>query len=300
MDLSIVGLRVFREIAERGSFTSAAVALGYTQSAVSRQIAALERATRADLFERRPSGVRLTAPGRVLLRHAAVVLDELDAARRELGGLPVEDGAVRLGAFPSAGAALLPRALAALRRSHPGIDVTTREAGTPSLVRALRAGSLDLAVLALAPPFRAPDAETPGLVLERLAEQEMLVAVPAGHALVRSDSDTVRLAELRGQRWIASRSTGDETLLGVWPGLDERPLIAHSTRDWLTKLQLVAAGCGLTTVPTLIAPAVPAGIRLLRVADGPEEVRRLVLARLPGPLAPSADHLRRALRDASS
>ena len=300
MDLSIVGLRVFREIAERGSFTSAAVALGYTQSAVSRQIAALERATRADLFERRPSGVRLTAPGRVLLRHAAVVLDELDAARRELGGLPVEDGAVRLGAFPSAGAALLPRALAALRRSHPGIDVTTREAGTPSLVRALRAGSLDLAVLALAPPFRAPDAETPGLVLERLAEQEMLVAVPAGHALARSDSDTVRLVDLRGQRWIASRPTGDETLLGVWPGLDERPLIAHSTRDWLTKLQLVAAGCGLTTVPALIAPAVPAGIRLLRVADGPQEMRRLVLARLPGPLAPSAGHLRRALRDASS
>jgi DNA-binding transcriptional LysR family regulator len=115
-----------------------------------------------------------------------------------------------------------------------------------------------------------------------------------------SDSGTVRLDELRGQRWIASRSTGDETLLGVWPGLDERPLIAHSTRDWLTKLQLVAAGCGLTTVPALIAPAVPPGVRLLRVADGPEEVRRLVLARLPGPIAPSASHLRQALRDASS
>jgi DNA-binding transcriptional LysR family regulator len=300
MDLSIVGLRVFREIAERGSFTSAAGALGYTQSAVSRQIAALEQATRAELFERRPTGVRLTPAGRVLLRHAGVVLDELDAAGRELGGLPAEDGNVRLGAFPSAGAALLPRALAALRRSHPGIDVTTREASTPSLVRALRAGSLDLAVLALSPPFRAPDAETPRLVLQTLAEQEMLVAVPVGHALARPDSDTVRLQELRGQRWIASRSTGDETLLGVWPGLDERPRVAHSARDWLTKLQLVAAGCGLTTVPAVIAPAVPPGVQLLRVADGPAEVRRLVLARLPGPLAPPTRHLQHALRDASS
>jgi DNA-binding transcriptional LysR family regulator len=300
MDLSIVGLRVFREIAERGSFTSAAAALGYTQSAVSRQIAALEQTTRSELFERRPTGVRLTPAGRVLLRHAAVVLDELDAAGRELGGLPAEDGVVRLGAFPSAGPLLLPRALAALRRSHPRIDVTTREAATPSLVRALRAGSLDLAVLALSPPFRAPDAETPSLVLETLTEQDLLVAVPAGHALARSDSGTVRLAELRGQRWIASRSTGDETLLGVWPGLDERPRIAHSTRDWLTKLQLVAAGCGLTTVPAMIAAAVPPGVRLLRVADGPKEERRLMLARLPGPLPPPAGHLSHALRAASS
>jgi DNA-binding transcriptional LysR family regulator len=300
MDLSLAGLRVFREIAERGSFTSAAAALGYTQSAVSRQVAALEQATRNELFERRPTGVRLTPAGRVLLRHAAVVLDQLDAAGRELGGLPAEDGAVRLGAFPSAGAVLLPRALAALRRSHPRIDVTTREAGTPSLVRALRAGSIDLAVLALSPPFRAPDPQAPTLVLETLTDQDLLVAVPAGHALDRPDSDTVRLAELRGQRWIASRSTGDETLLGVWPGLDERPRIAHSTRDWLTKLQLVAAGCGLTTVPALIAPAVPPGVRLLRVADGPREQRRLVLARLPGPLAPPASHLCDALRAAST
>jgi DNA-binding transcriptional LysR family regulator len=261
-------------------------------------MAALEQVTRAALVERHPAGVRLTDAGRVLLRHAAVVLDELDAAGRELSGLPPEGGAVRLGAFASAGAVLLPRALAALRRSHPRVEVSTREASTPALVRGLRAGSLDLTVLALSPPFRPPDAETPSLVLETLAESELLVAVPPGHPLTHTDRGSIRLADLRGQAWIASRSTGDETLLGVWPGLDERARIAHSTRDWLAKLQLVAAGCGLTSVPALLAPVVPAGVRLLRVADGPKETRRLVLGRRPGPLTAPANRLREALHEA--
>jgi len=296
MDLSIVGLRVLREIAERGSFTAAAAALGYTQSAVSRQVAALENATRTAVFVRRRGGVELTAAGRTLLRHAAVILNELDEVGRELGGASSAHGTVRLGAFASAGAVLVPRALLALSRSHPGIDVTTREASSPSLARALRSGSLDLAVLALAPPFRAPDTDSPRLALETLREVGLMVAVPAAHPLAAQDS--LRLADLRGQRWIASRSTGDETVLGVWPGLDERPRIAHVTRDWLAKLQLVAAGCGLTTAPVLIAGAAPAGVRLLPVDDGPRERRRLVLARLPGEARPAVGHVRQALRAA--
>jgi DNA-binding transcriptional LysR family regulator len=297
MNPSMVGLRVLREIAERGSFTGAAEALGYTQSAVSRQVAALETEARAQLFERRPGGVQLTDVGRVLLRHAAAALDELDTAARELDGRAAEGGRVRLGAFTSAGAVLVPRALAALRRSHPGIEVTTREGTTPVLVRALRAGTLDLVVVASAPPFRAPDAETPALALETISERSLLVAVPAASKLAR---DSVRVEDLRGQTWIASPSTGDETLLGVWPGLDGRPQIGHTARDWLTKLQLVAAGCGLTTVPPALASVVPSGVRLVRVEDGPRELRRLVLARLPGrPTRPVAE-LRRVLRAAAA
>jgi DNA-binding transcriptional LysR family regulator len=176
--------------------------------------------------------------------------------------------------------------------------VNTREAATPSLVRALRAGTLDLAVLALAPPFRAPDTESPALVLETLRESSLLVGVPAGHELARRD--TIRVAQLRGQAWIASRAGGDDTPLGAWPGLDERPRISHVTRDWLTKLNLVAAGFGLTTVPASLAPAIPAGIRLLRVEDGPQERRRMVLGRLPGPMSPAAEHLRQALHAATA
>jgi DNA-binding transcriptional LysR family regulator len=292
----MIGLRVLREIAERGSFTAAAAALGYTQSAVSRQVAALETEARATLFERRSGGVRLTPAGRVLLRHAAAALDELDAAARELDGQPEAGGRVRLGAFTSAGAVLVPRALAALRRSHPGIDVTTREGTTPVLVRALRAGTLDIVVIASTPPFRAPDAETPRLTLETLSERSLLVAVPAASSLAR---DSVRLDDLRGQSWIAGPSTGDETLLGVWPGLDGRPQIRHTARDWLTKLQLVAAGCGLTTVPAALASVVPHGVRLVSVEDGPRELRRIVLASLPGRTNPPVAELRRVLRAAA-
>ena len=219
--VSLPGLRVFREVAERGTLTAAAAALGYTQSAVSRQIASLERAARAPLLERRHDGVRLTAAGHVVLRRAVTVLDQIDATARELAGLPAEAGTVRLGWFTSAGAWLLPRAIAALRRSHPAVTVTTREGSTPALVRALRAGSLDLAVLASAPPFRPPDAESPPLDVQVLAERSLCLAVPATHPLGRED--TADVADLRGQRWIASPSAGEENLMGVWPGLDERP-----------------------------------------------------------------------------
>lgn len=149
--VSLTALRVFCAVAEQGSFTAAAVSLGYTQSAVSRQIASIERVAGAELLERRRDGVRLTAAGHVVIRRATVVLDEIDATARELSGLPGQAGTVRLGWFPSAGAVLLPAALAELRRSDPGLHVVSREGSTPALVRALRAGGLDLALLAAAP-----------------------------------------------------------------------------------------------------------------------------------------------------
>jgi DNA-binding transcriptional LysR family regulator len=297
-DVSLVSLRVLREVAERGTLTAGAGALGYTQSAVSRQIASLERAARAPLLERRRDGVRLTAAGHVVLRRAVTVLDQIDATARELAGLPAEAGTVRLGWFASAGAVLLPRAVAALRRSHPAITVSTREGSTPALVRALRAGTLDLALLASAPPFRPFDGESPPLAVRTLAERSLRLAVPAVHPLAAHDC--VDIADLRGQRWIAGSSVGDERLMGVWPGLDERPVIAHTARDWLAKLHLVAAGCGLTTVPASLVPAVPPGVRILSVHGGPEERRRLVLARLPSPLTEPAARLADALRVAAA
>ncbi|MFB9685689.1 LysR family transcriptional regulator [Amycolatopsis plumensis] len=293
-DVSLVALRVFREVAERGTLTAAAAALGYTQSAVSRQIASLERVAGTSVLERRPDGVRLTAAGTIVLRRAIAVLGEIDAAGRELAGLPAEAGTVRLGWFPSAGAVLVPRAVAELRRTHAGVTVITREGTTPVLVRALRAGTLDLAVLGSVPPFRPPDAETPALRLETLAERTLRLAVPAGHPL--AGAGPVDVADLRGQRWIAGPSAGEETLMGVWPGLDERPEIAHTARDWLAKLSLVAAGCGLTTVPASLAGAVPPGVRVLEVRGGPAERRRVVLARLPGPPAEPAALLAEVLR----
>ncbi|MEC3918510.1 LysR family transcriptional regulator [Nocardia sp. CDC160] len=301
-DASLTALRVFREVAERGTLTAAAVALGYTQSAVSRQIASLERAAGTPLMERRHDGVRLTPAGRIVARRASAVVDQIDATARELAGIPDDRATVRLGWFASAGAALVPPALERLRRTHPGITVIGREGGTPALVRAVRAGTLDLALVASAPPYRPLDAETPALAVQVLTERSLRIAVPSEHPLARGEH--IDVVDLRGQSWIAG--PGDDTSMGVWPGLDERPVIAHTARDWLAKLRLVAAGCGITTIPASLAPACPPGVRVLAVRGGPSEHRRLLLARLPGPLpepvARVADTLRavavEAVRDA--
>ncbi|MFF3066669.1 LysR family transcriptional regulator [Kitasatospora sp. NPDC057936] len=296
-DVSLTALRVFRTVAEQGTFTAAAASLGYTQSAVSRQMASIERAAGAELLERRRDGVRLTAAGRLVLRRATVVLDEIDAAARELSGLPEEGGTVRLGWVATAGTTLVPQALAALRRGDPGVHVVSREGGTPALVRALRAGSIDLALLSSAPPFRAPDAESPALVVQTLTERPLCLAVPANHPLARGAY--VDAADLRGQRWIAGSASGADRLMGVWPGLDERPEIVHTARDWLAKLHLVAAGCGLTTVSPAMAAAAPPGVRVLPVRGGPQELRRLLLARLPGRPSEPLVRLAAALRSAA-
>ncbi len=295
-DVSLTALRVLRAVAENGTFTAAAAALGYTQSAVSRQIASLEQAAGGPLLERHREGARLTPSGRMLLRRAVVVLDEMDAAARELSGEPVDAATVRVGWIPAAGVSLLPRALTHLRRTDPAITVVSREGYTPALVRALRAGSIDLAVLASAPPFRAPDTESPPLVLLTLTERGLRLAVPAGHPLAHGDY--VDVADLRGQRWIAGPS-GDERLMGVWPGLDERPEIAHTARDWLAKLHLVAAGAGLTTVSAVHSGVAPPGVRIMPVHGGPQELRRLLLARLPGRPTDAARRVADALRTAA-
>src|SRR5580765_7102765 len=113
-DFSPSGLRVLREVAQSGSFSAAARALGYTQSAVSRQVASLEAVAGRRLFDRTRHGVVLTPAGARLLPRASRVLDELDAALREAAGEDVAAGPVRLGAFATAAAGLVPKALASL------------------------------------------------------------------------------------------------------------------------------------------------------------------------------------------
>lgn len=297
MDVSSTGLRVLRQIAESGSFTAAAARLGYTQSAVSRQAAALERSAGTTLFERRPDGVRLTPAGLTLLRHARTILDSLGAAERELTGTAPRSERVRLGLFLSAGAAVLPPALARLAASDPQITVTTIEGTTPALVRALRAGSIDLAVLTSRPPHRPLDGESPRLHVETVADTELVVAAPtAGRFAGRS---AVHVDELVDAPWIAAPTSNSEPLLGVWPGLPARPRVVHSARDWLTKLHLVAGGFGVTTVPLRLAPVLPAGVSLLRVEGAPAEIRRVLVARLPGRPSPAVTAVTRAIVQAA-
>jgi DNA-binding transcriptional LysR family regulator len=279
VEFTPAGLRVLREVAQAGSFSAAAQSLGYTQSAISRQVATLEAAAGRRLFDRGRHGVTLTAAGARLLASATRVLEELDAARRELSGESDAAGPVRLGAFPIAAAGLVPRALATL---PPRFRVTLREATTPALTRALRAGTLDLAVIAQSPPFRPPDGESPSLELTTLSERELAVGVPAHHPL--AGRQAVEVEQLEGQIWVASRSDTGDTLLGVWPGLAERPDVRYLVRDWLAKLQIVAAGLAITTVAPIMLDVLPAGITVIAVRGEPQETRRLALARRPGPL----------------
>jgi DNA-binding transcriptional LysR family regulator len=278
-DFSPTGLRVLREVAQWGSFTAAARVLGYTQSAVSRQVAALEAVAGRALFERRRDGVVLTPAGARLLARAVRVLDELDAALRDTAEPDARAGPVRVGTFATAAAGLLPGALASLPRD---LVVSVREGTTPALARALRAGTLDLAILAQTPPFRPPDAEAPALELTTLAERELVIGVGARHPFARRRA--VEVGELAGQVWVASRSEAGESLLGVWPGLAERPDVRYVVRDWWAKLQLVAAGLAITTLAPVALGVLPNGVRAVAVRGEPQELRRLVLARVPGPL----------------
>jgi molybdate transport repressor ModE-like protein len=289
-DFSPTGLRVLREVAQVGSFTAAARALGYSQSAVSRQVAALEAVAGHQLFERSHDGVVLTPAGARLLPRAVRVLDELDAAVREAAGPEASVGPVRLGAFATAVAGLVPRALASLPRDLP---VVLREGTTPALTRALRAGTLDLAVLARTPPFRPLDAESPPLELTTLSERELVVGVPAGHPL--AGARAVEAHQLEGQVWVASRSDSGDALLGVWPGLAERANVRYVVRDWLAKLQIVAAGLAITTIAPIALDALPDGIKVVAVRGEPQETRRVVLAHRPEPLDAAATRVADAL-----
>ena len=137
--------------------------------------------------------------------------------------------------------------------------VTLREGTTPALTRAIRAGTLDLAVLAQTPPFRPPDTESPALELTTLSERELVLAVPPGHPF--AGARAVEVDELEGQVWVASRSDAGDSLLGVWPGLAERPDVRYVVRDWLAKLQLVAAGLAITTLARSRSTCCPTACR---------------------------------------
>jgi DNA-binding transcriptional LysR family regulator len=263
-DLTLVGLRVVREVAQQGSFSAAAVALGYTQSAVSRQVAAMESAAGTSLFERLSRGVRPTVAGEVLARRAARVLGEVDGAAEEVAG--VRDrlaGRLVVSAFPTAAAVLLPRAIARLRRRHPELGVDLQEAASPVQLRRLRAGRVEVTLLATGDVV--PEQELSGLRHDPIViPRGPGIAVATGHRFC--DQDVIDVADLANQTWIVGTGPVGEPQFGPWPGI-ERPRIGHVVLNWPTRFGLVAAGLGITLVPGLAADSVPRGVRWLPVDD---------------------------------
>jgi DNA-binding transcriptional LysR family regulator len=269
-EFTVVGLRVVREAARHGSFSTAAERLGYTQSAISRQIALMEQAAGRALFERQARGVQPTEAGRVVVRHAEAVLGELDAARQDLQNLDMRPpGRLRVGAFSTAMAALVPRAITALIRQQPQTQVPLREGMSPRLLTSLARGHLDLAVVTL--PQHPPE----GVEATPLLDDPLLVAMAAGHRF--ADRASVTSAMLRNERWIAGSAEPGTTLLGAWTDSSWQPDIAFVARDWVAKLGLVSAGLGITIVPGLAVPTLPPTIAIVRI-DHPTAVRTTAVA----------------------
>lgn len=266
VELTLAGLRVLREVAARGSFTAAAEAMGYTQSSISRQIAGLEAAAGAQLFERETRGVRLTEAGRVLLRHGANVLDQVEAASHELTALrELSTGKVTVGGFPTALTALLPRALAAFSDRHPGVQIALKEGGTPSQLRMLRAGTTDLAVVATS----ADESDDPLLTVDPLLQDPLLLAVSREHPLAAARE--VDLDALAAYQWIIGKDEVGDPQLGLWQRVDWQPRTRFVVKDWTAKLALTASGLGIALVPGLAAPWVRDDVALLAIRT-PDQV----------------------------
>jgi DNA-binding transcriptional LysR family regulator len=262
-EFTLTGMRIVQQVAETGSFTRAAEALGYTQSAVSRQIAAMEAAAGAVIFERSRRGVALTPAGRVVVRRATEILADLAATEVELAGLRDRlAGRLTIGAYPAAAMALVPRAMAQITSGHPGLAVVLAEASTPALLRRLRAGRLDVAVIGVGHGL--PDYDLSELRQTTVLHGRLMVAVSDTHRL--ADRAGITVADLAQEQWIAGAGAPGEPQFGAWPTLRD-PHIAHTSRSWSTRLGLVAAGLGVTVIPGPARPALPAGVRAVAVTD---------------------------------
>ncbi|MFD7677766.1 MULTISPECIES: LysR family transcriptional regulator [unclassified Streptomyces] len=280
-EFTLAGLRIVHQVATAGSFTRAADMLGYTQSAVSRQVAAMEAAAGAPIFDRGRRGAELTPAGQVLVRRAAEILADMAETELELAGLRDRlAGRLTVGAYPTAAMALVPRATAQVTSGHPGLAVVLEEASTPALLRRLRSGRLDVVVIGVGHGL--PEYDLSELRQAAVLRGDLLVVVPETHRLAGHDGTTV--ADLDQELWIVGDGAAGEPQFGAWPTLSD-PRVAYTARSWSTRLALVAAGLGLTVIPDLALPALPKGVRAVPVTDGHWPGRATVVVTRPHPSA---------------
>ncbi|MFE9255076.1 LysR family transcriptional regulator [Streptomyces sp. NPDC006879] len=292
-------LRILRAVAATGSFSAAARELGCTQPAVSQQMKALEQSAGTTLLIRTGREMRLTEAGEALVRHAAGILAGLTAAEEEVAAIAgLRAGRVRLVSFPSGSSTLVPTALAALRRDHPGTRVSLVEAEPPRSVEMLREGDCDVALAfryASTGPAAAPG-EWDDLVVRPVLTDRLVGLVPEGHRL--ADAETVAMADLAGESWIAGCPRCRRHLVEVCEAVGFTPRIDFATDDYPAVVGLVGAGLGVAVLPELAVESVRAkAARVVRVTPPVErEVVALTLpdlARVPA-VAAMLDRLERA------
>lgn len=276
---------------EDGSLAGAARALSYTQPAVAHHVAELEREVGTPLVVRHGRGVRLTQAGQALAAHADAILSRLAAAHEEVAAIAgLRAGRVRIAAYPTAAATLIPRALAALRADFPAVDASLLELEPREALAALRAGDVDLAVTFSYPETRPPTERD--LTTTALLDDPIDVVVPISHPLASASQQ--RLRDLTDETWVAGCTRCRSHLVDTCQHAGYEPSIAFTTDDFVTQQALVAAGLAVAAMPrsTLTAHTDP-GIRALTCPElGARRAEAVVAGdRIPPAVAALRDRL---------
>ncbi|MBB6121424.1 LysR family transcriptional regulator [Nocardiopsis algeriensis] len=296
--LSVDRLRVLHAVAVHGSLRAAAEALHVTNSAVSQQIAKLEREVGRPLVERSGRGIRLTDTADLLVEHAARILSMVQRAEAELEAHHDSvSGDLRLSATPTAVRGLLPQALASLREAHPGLRVELHEEEPRESVQSMVRGEIDLCVVIdwVGSPLTLPGGMSRAPLMEDVGD----IALPADHPLAHRE--ILELDEVLDLPWISwtKGSVCDDWLHGTIRARGGEPVVVHNIEEHQTKLALIAAGIGAAVLPRLGRGRLPEGVRVVPVQ--PALVRQVyAFWRTEASRRPAVRATVRALREAAA
>jgi len=293
--LDVRRMRVLKSVAEEGSIAAAAQALSFTPSAVSQQIATLEREAGVSLVERGPRSIRLTDAGRALVEHTEGILASLEAAEAEIQAIAgVRGGILRLASFPTAYATIMPAAIAEFRSRHPAVELTLTEADPLMSLARVKSGELDLALLYEYDYVPLPEEDA----LERdiLTDDPIRVLLPRGHRETRRRA--VSLDTLAEERWITStaRSSCHEFVSRACRAAGFEPSIGFESDDHGVWQGLVAAGVGVALAPDLALEHLHPGVEARPVALQPLK-RRIYTVYRAGGRSPAIDAMLEVLRE---
>jgi DNA-binding transcriptional LysR family regulator len=288
--LDLKRLRILREVASRGSFSGAADALHLSQSAVSQQVATLEREVRMSLLERTREGPKLTNAGRALVGHADAAIARLEEAERELAAIAgLEGGELRLASFPSASATLLTEAVSSFHDRHPNVRLAISEAEPEESLPGLRSGELDLALTFDYPSVPAPEDRD----LERtlILTESMHLALPKADPL--AEREVVPLAELADEQWLCGTRPSSCAQAVIRAGRDAgfEPRVGLESDDYHVLQGFIAAGLGFTLVPDLVLPTLRPDL-VVRATDPAAPKRRVwATTRARGARSPATEEM---------
>ncbi len=294
--LDVRRLQVLRAVVTSGTVTAAAAHLGYTPSAVSQQVAALERQAGTALLERVGRGVRPTAAGLLLTEHAALIGSAVARAETALADLRAgRTGSLSVRYFATAGSTLVAPALARMRAEYPGVRVDLELTDPDDPLQEVARGRADLAVV-----VRAGDRGGDGFRIVHLLDDPYAAVLPLGHPL--ADRETVGLHELAGEQWVGSEPPGPclEPVTDSCAAAGFSPDFAVRSEDYATAQGFVAAGIGVGLMPGLGLRVRHPGV-VVRPVRNPEPVRVISAAVRETALEqPALRGLLRALRDAAA